>query len=91
MRYILECNWSGHTASQSRCCHREVITRKQAKEFDEIGVIRFGDNTHMSVNVRLAEYREKVVEIKGYSELLRNVLKSGLKGSVSVNDLRGDF
>lgn len=91
MRYVLECNWSGYTSSQSRYCHIEVITAKRAEAFKDIGVIRFGDNTRMSVNVRPAKYREKVIEVKGYSELLRKVLKSGLKGSVSVNDLKGDF
>lgn len=93
MRYVLECNWSGYTASQSRCCHREVITEKRAEMWKDkdIHAIRFDDNTHMSIHVRPAKYREKVAEIKGYSQLLWNVLVSGLKGSVSVNDLKGIF
>lgn len=88
MRYVLECNWSGYTASQSRCCHREVITAKRAEAFKDIGVILFSDGTHMSVNVRPAKFRERVVEMKGYSKLLWDVLQSGLKGSVSVGDLK---
>lgn len=91
MRYILECNWSGYTASQSRCCHREVITAKKAKLFEGIGAIRFTDGTHMSVSTRPARFREKVIECKGYSQLLWDVLKSGLKGTVHVDELKGDF
>ena len=87
MRYVLECVWSGYTGSQSRCCHREVITEKRARMFDGIYAVRFSDNTNMSVNIRPAKFREKIIPINGYSQLLWEVSNSGITGSVHVDSL----
>lgn len=82
MRYVLECTQG------IICCHREVLTRKEAVIYSKISNIKFTDQTIMSVNVRLAKYREHVDEIKGYSSLLNSVINQGLTGFIKIEDLR---
>ena len=82
MRYVLECTQG------IICCHRELITRREAGLYSKISTVKFTDHTIMSVNVRLAKYRERVEEIKGYSSLFDNIIKQGLTGFVKIEDLR---
>lgn len=92
MRYVLECIWSGYTSSQSRCCHREILTSKRKVDmYRKINGVKFTDNTWMSVNVREAKHREHIEERNGYSTLFRNILRQDLTGFIKVEDVKGDF
>lgn len=87
-RYILEVTWSGYRAGQSKVCHRERITQKQAERYNQIVGILFTDGTHLSVEVREAKPREKILEILSYSKILHTAAARGLEGFLDVTELR---
>lgn len=87
-RYILEATWSGYRAGQSKVCHRERITQKQAEKYNQISGILFTDGTHLSVGVREAKPREKVLEILSYSGILHKAAAKGLEGFLDVTEIR---
>jgi len=85
MRTITECYWHGYRASQDRVCHRTV--HKGKSPYAAISNVRFTDGTTMSVSHREAKPRERVKELHGYDSLLRDLIREGLKGFVSVEEL----
>lgn len=87
-RYVLEASWSGYTSSQSRVCHRQVISAKKAAILQNLDAVRFTDNTYLYIEVREANFRETVKELKGYTELLNDCYFKKASGCVSVLDLR---
>lgn len=86
-RFILEAIWSGYRASQSKVCHRERITQKQAERYNQITGVLFTDGTHLSVNVREAKPREKILEILTYSKVLHTAAAKGLEGFLDVTEI----
>lgn len=90
MRFIVECIWSGYTASQARPCYRRIIRKGEAYWYRGITAIQFTDNTTMSVKVRACLPREKVQEIRGYDSLFESIFREKLSGFVRVADLHED-
>jgi hypothetical protein len=86
--YILEATWSGYRTGQSKVCHRERITEKQAERYNQIVGILFTDGTHLSVSVRQAAPREKILEILSYSKILHTAAAKGLEGFLDVTEIR---
>jgi hypothetical protein len=87
-RYILEGTWSGYRSSQSRVCHRTIIKPYQAKRYEKITGVRFGDGTSMTITVRPAKVREQVKEIHGYNDILtRAYYRPELEGFVDIDKL----
>lgn len=86
--YILEATWSGYRVGQSKICHRERVTKKQAEKYNQIVGILFTDGTHISVVVREAKPREKVLEILTYSKILHTAAAKGLEGFLDVTECR---
>lgn len=87
-RFVVECVWSGYQASQSRPCHRMVETRTYRVEaLKKVSHVAFTDGTTMSVAVRPCFPREKVQEIRGYRDLLNEIIDKKLTGYVSVASL----
>lgn len=69
-RFIVEAEWSGYTSGQRRVCHRTVETLFRAG-YDALHSHTFGDGTYMTISVRDAKPREKVMQFNGYDQLLR--------------------
>lgn len=80
MRFVLEGTWTGYTSAQSRVCHSEVIAAKRAERLRKLHKIVYTDGTSLLINVREAEYREKVVTNHQYNDLIRSAERHG--GSV---------
>lgn len=88
-RFILEAEWSGYSATQRRCVHREVIKADRAKRLAAPNAIRtvlFTDGTGLSITVREAQPRERVDELRGYVSLIREAEAQG-RNFVRVADL----
>ncbi len=79
-RFVLEGTWTGYTSSQSRVCHREVVSSKRATRLREMHKIVFTDGTSLLLHVREAGLREKIVPKNMYGDLIRDAEKHG--GSV---------
>lgn len=88
MRYVLEGEWSGYTSSQRRVVHREVITApKRVARLQEMHGIRYTDGTMLTLWMREAKPREKIVPLNSYGSLIREAEAKG--GTVvNVSDLR---
>ncbi len=77
MRYILEGEWSGYTASQRRVVHREVVKSKaRIDRLRTLHGIRYTDGTTLILSLRETKPREHVHEIPGYTSLIREAEKS---------------
>jgi len=85
-RFVVEGEWTGYSSSQRRCVHRTVHTGRREK-YEAIHTIVYTDGTCLLLRVRDALPREKVVEIRGYVSLIRDVLASGKVGRVLVSSL----
>jgi hypothetical protein len=72
-RFVVEAEWSGYHGGQRRVCHRTVETLFRAA-YEAIGSHTFGDGTYMTITVRDAKPRERVRQLKGYCELLRDLV-----------------
>ncbi len=79
-RFILEGTWTGYTSSQSRVCHREIISAKRAEILKGLHKIVYTDGTSLLIHVREAGYREKITPNHQYNELIRESERHG--GSV---------
>lgn len=86
-RFVLEGEWTGHTASQRRVVHREVVTAKQAERLRKLHGIQYTDGTRLLLSVRDAKPREKVAEIKSYTSLINEALAMG-QSFVRVADMK---
>lgn len=77
--YLLEGTWSGYNASQSRVCHREFLTKKEADAM-KLGIISFTDGTTLDISVigvSIAEIlKNHRVKNMGYSSLVRKAVAS---------------
>lgn len=82
-RFVIEATWSGYRSGQEHVCHREVLTRNRER-YEAIHAICFTDGTYMSISVRDAKPRERVVEKLGYSKVIHGAAGKGLTGSVPV-------
>lgn len=71
-RFVVEAEWSGYCSCQQWICHRTVETLFRAG-YEAINRHRFSDGTYLTVTVRDAKPREKIQQIHGYSELLRDI------------------
>lgn len=72
-RFIIEGTWSGYTSSQSRVVHRQVHSKafKKLRAWAEsVGAIYYTDGTCLMLSVRDCKPRERVQEIKGYTQLI---------------------
>lgn len=79
MRYVIEGVWNGYRSEQAHCCHREVYTtnRKVSPFLEAIKRIHqlpFSDGTALLLSVREAKPREKVIEKRGYTEMIREAV-----------------
>jgi hypothetical protein len=71
-RFVLEGTWTGYVSRQSRVVHREIVTnRKRVERLKALHKIVYTDGTSLLIDVREAKHREKVKEIRSYSELIR--------------------
>lgn len=86
-RFIVKCFWSGHSSSQSHVVHRTVERPKKAEHLSKVHCVTFSDGTAMNMDVRPCKPRERVKEIKGYSELLNKIWLKGITGCVHVDQL----
>lgn len=87
-RYVLEGIWSGYRSSQSRPCHREIITRKSTLEyFSKLAGVRFTDGTTMDFSTRKCLPRERVKLIHGYDDLIWKIRLKKMTGMVNVMDV----
>jgi hypothetical protein len=87
-RFIIEGEWSGYRSSQQRVVHRTVhkAAYKRLREWAEKAwAIRYTDGTCLALSVRDCRPRERVKEIHGYDELIRDCAHYGV---ASVDDLR---
>lgn len=85
-RFILEGTWTGYTSSQSRICHREVISSKRADRLKTLHKVVYTDGTSLIIHIREAGFREKIVPNHSYRELICDAERHG--GSVvKVADL----
>lgn len=85
MRWIIEGTWSGYTSSQSRVVHRRVTSRKAQAEFwKKLHGITYTDGTSLFLSTRETKPREKVKELHGYDELVRDCERFQLSGWTSV-------
>lgn len=73
-RFVLEGEWRGYSSNQDHVCHRQVITALRAKRFEGYRQIIFTDGTALTLRVRPAKLREKVIERLGYSSLINDCL-----------------
>lgn len=88
-RHVVECVWSGYCPSQSRPCHRTVETApRKIAALKQVSAIQFTDGTTMSVDIRECAPREKVAEIKGYNDLLNEIVAKERTGFVTVASLQ---
>lgn len=78
-RFVVEAVWQGYRSGQERVVHREVLTRNRDK-YEAIKSVRFTDNTVMYIEVRDAKPRERVKQIKGYTEVIHGAAYKGLSG-----------
>lgn len=85
-RFILEGTWTGYTSSQSRVCHREILTEKRADSLRGLHRIVFTDNTSLLISIREAQPREKIVVNNQYGSLIREAEQHG-GSAVRVADL----
>lgn len=79
-RFVLEGTWTGYTSSQSRVCHREVLTEKRADSLRHLHRIVYTDGTSLLISIREAKPREAIKPIHQYNELIRDAERYG--GSV---------
>jgi uncharacterized Zn ribbon protein len=86
-RFILEGTWTGYVSSQSRVCHREIVSKKRAEKLRGLHKIVYTDGTSLLIHVREAEYREKVKEIFSYRDLIREAEAKG-DSVVLVSELK---
>ena len=73
-RFIIEGVWSGYRSSQRRVVHRTAHKRnmKRLRAWAEkTHGIQYTDGTMLYLTVRDCKPREKVKEIKGYVELIK--------------------
>lgn len=74
-RYIIEGEWSGYRSGMERISHRTVhkASEKKLRTWAEkTHSIRYTDGTVLRLIVRDCLPREKVKEIRGYSELIKD-------------------
>lgn len=86
-RFVLEATWDGYKASQTRVVHRQVISRRRAKQMEKLKFIRFGDGATLSACVRPCTPREKVAEILVYSRIMDGAYYQKKEGFVDVMDI----
>jgi hypothetical protein len=79
-RFVLEGTWTGYVSSQSRVCHREVVSSRRIKRLKELHKIVYTDGTSLLIHVREAAPREKVRQNLQYTSLIREAEAKG--GSV---------
>lgn len=77
MRYILEGTWTGYVSRQSRVVHREVISEKRAQKLKCLHKIVYTDGTALLIHIREAKYREKVIPVFAYRELIQDAERHG--------------
>ena len=70
-RFVVEAEWSGYVSSQRRIVHRTVETLFRAG-YDALQYHSFSDGTGLTISVRDCKPREKVQQIHGYGQLLRD-------------------
>lgn len=85
--YILEATWSGYHSGQSKICHRERITQKQAERYNQITGVLFTDGTHLSVEVREAKPRERILEILTYAKILHKAAAKEMEGFLDITEI----
>lgn len=89
MRYVVEGTWTGYVSRQCRVVHREVVTARRASRLRRLHKIIYTDGTALIVDVREADYRERVQEKHQYDDLLLEAERSGLNVfCVGVDDKR---
>lgn len=74
-RYIIEGEWSGYRSGQQRISHRTVHKASEKKLrawVKKTYSIRYTDGTVLILSARDCLPRERVKEIKGYSELIKD-------------------
>lgn len=74
-RFIIEGEWSGYTSGQRRVVHRQVYpaSRKLLRAWvEKTRGIQYTDGTMLYLSVRDAKPRERVKEIRGYTELIED-------------------
>jgi hypothetical protein len=71
-RFVVEATWSGYHSGQSRVCHRSVETYWR-EAYEALHSHSFSDGTYMTITVRDAKPRERVLPIYGYQQLLREL------------------
>lgn len=76
-RYVLEGTYS------QKICHRQVTIHPEI--YKDLKYIRFSNNTKLLLTIRLCLPRERVKEIKEFSELIKACLKYNVN---SVSKLR---
>jgi hypothetical protein len=80
-RFILEGTWTGYTSSQSRVCHREIISKVRAQKLKSLHKIVFTDGTALLIHIREAIHREHIKSVNlSYGSLIRMAEAKG--GSV---------
>jgi len=100
MRYVVEGTWTGYTSAQYRIVHREVVNAKRVERLRKLHKIVYTDGTALIINVREANYRERIKEVNSYGALIReaeakgqNVFRVGIDDekpkSVTMADVKG--
>jgi hypothetical protein len=87
-RFIIEGEWTGYQASQQRVVHRTVHhgrERDLRAWADRTHAITYTDGTRLLLTVRDANPGERVTEIHGYDDLIRDCARENV---TSVEALR---
>ena len=83
-RYVIEGTWSGYTSSQERVAHRAVTT--SPGRYEQLRTIIYTDGTALWITIRPCTHRERVKEIRGYTELVEKAVRLK-KATVTVAEL----
>lgn len=88
-RFVIEGIWSGYVSSQSRVVHREVTRDASRAEWArKAGCIIYTDGTRLFLDVRDAKPRERVREVRGYSDLIDDCVFYGVNTVAALTKAR---
>lgn len=90
-RFVIEGVWAGYTCRQDRVVHRQAYqgSRRHLRAWAEsTHSVLFTDGTRLLLSVRECAPRERVQEVLGYSALIEDCARQGVRTVEDLNDLQ---
>jgi hypothetical protein len=89
MRFIIEGEWTGYQSSQQRIVHRQVYPAgfyRLRAWAEKTNAIHYTDGTSLLISVRDTKPRERVKEMRGYTELIEDCARYDVNSVQAIID-----